>query len=99
MTGVQKVDRTDLAVDPSSRAETRSRTNSAETLPTVNPLIDKTIQSVSDEIATHDFYFIPIPVYLRYDPNAPPHFSLLLNIVFGLASTFGELGSFHFLVH
>lgn len=99
MAGIQNTDQTDLAINTSSRAETRSRSNSTETLPTGNPPIDKTIQSVSDEIATHDFYFIPIPMYLRYDPNAPPHFSLLLNIVFGLASTFGELVTSHFLVH
>lgn len=33
---------------------------------------------------------------LRYDPEKPPHFSLLLNIVFGLASTFRKWSLFDF---
>ena len=44
----------------------------------------------SEEIATHDFLYVPIPVRLRHDPAKPPHFSLFLNAVFGLASTFRE---------
>ncbi|KAI0033888.1 major facilitator superfamily domain-containing protein, partial [Vararia minispora EC-137] len=35
-----------------------------------------------------DFGFLPIPRNLRYDPARPAHFGLLLNVVFGLASTF-----------
>ncbi|TFY76457.1 hypothetical protein EWM64_g7553 [Hericium alpestre] len=31
---------------------------------------------------------IPIPKWLRYDPERPAHFGLLLNAVFGFASTF-----------
>ncbi|KAF9047828.1 major facilitator superfamily domain-containing protein [Panaeolus papilionaceus] len=41
-----------------------------------------------EEILTKDFGIIPIPRRLRYDPNKPPHFGLLLNIAFGFASTF-----------
>lgn len=39
---------------------------------------------------TTDFGFIPMPRRLRYDPHNPFHFNLLLNIAFGLASTFSE---------
>lgn len=35
-----------------------------------------------------DFGFLPIPPYLRYDPEHPAHFGLLMNATFGLASTF-----------
>ncbi|KAK0430727.1 major facilitator superfamily domain-containing protein [Armillaria borealis] len=37
---------------------------------------------------TKDFGFLPIPHRLRYDPEKPFHFGLLLNISFGFASTF-----------
>ncbi|KAJ6455478.1 major facilitator superfamily domain-containing protein [Mycena sanguinolenta] len=37
---------------------------------------------------THDFGFLPIPRRLRYDPQKPFHFGLLLNVLFGFASTF-----------
>lgn len=35
-----------------------------------------------------DFGFLPIPTRLRYDPDKPFHFGLVLNIAFGFASTF-----------
>ena len=37
---------------------------------------------------TRDFGVLPIPPWLRHDPSRPAHFGLLLNVVFGLASTF-----------
>ena len=37
-----------------------------------------------------DFGFILVPRHLRYDPSKPFHFGILLNIAFGLASTFSE---------
>ncbi|KAJ7119752.1 major facilitator superfamily domain-containing protein [Mycena epipterygia] len=37
---------------------------------------------------THDFGFLPIPRRLRYDPKKPFHFGLVLNVLFGFASTF-----------
>ena len=41
-------------------------------------------------LLSKDFGFIPVPRHLRYDPTKPFHFGLLLNIGFGLASTFSE---------
>ena len=38
--------------------------------------------------AHKDFGLFPIPQHLRYDPNNPIHFGLLMNIAFGLFSTF-----------
>ncbi len=35
-----------------------------------------------------DFGFIPVPRRLRYDPTKPFHFSLAMNIAFGVISTF-----------
>lgn len=43
------------------------------------------------DYAKRDFYFIPIPKYLRYDPHGPTHFDVFTNILFGVASTFSEL--------
>ncbi|CCM06156.1 uncharacterized protein FIBRA_08395 [Fibroporia radiculosa] len=40
---------------------------------------------------TKDFGFLPIPKWLRHDPEHPPHFGLLLNVTFGLAGTFVQL--------
>jgi hypothetical protein len=39
-------------------------------------------------LMTHDFGFVPIPRRLRYDPQKPFHFGLVLNVLFGFASTF-----------
>lgn len=35
-----------------------------------------------------DFGFLPILPRLRYDPTKPPPFGILLNVVYGFASTF-----------
>ncbi|CAE6424881.1 unnamed protein product [Rhizoctonia solani] len=45
------------------------------------------IEAAPDNIRSFDFGFIPIPKYLRHDPAKPFHFTLALNIFFGLAST------------
>ncbi|KAF8839134.1 MFS general substrate transporter [Paxillus ammoniavirescens] len=50
-------------------------------------------RAVTGEDARHivpstDFGFLPIPKRLRYDPNKPFHFGLLLNASFAFASTF-----------
>ncbi|KIJ14980.1 Drug:H+ antiporter-1 family protein [Paxillus involutus ATCC 200175] len=63
-----------------SSVDTRVGTSSSETL------VDK----VEDErlVPSTDFGFLPVPKRLRYDPNKPFHFGLLLNASFGFASTF-----------
>lgn len=43
-----------------------------------------------DKSTTYDFGLFPIPHQLRYDPEKPFKFTLLLNIMFGLGSTFSE---------
>lgn len=35
-----------------------------------------------------DFGFLPIPKRVRYDPERPAHFGLMMNVIFGVASTF-----------
>jgi hypothetical protein len=37
-----------------------------------------------------DFRCLPIPRRLRYDPDKPFHFGMLLNVSFGVGSTLGE---------
>lgn len=50
-----------------------------------SPSVDKT-----DDVFHRDFGFLPIPKYLRHDPSAPVRFDLVLNVLFGVASTVGE---------
>ncbi|KAJ3552569.1 hypothetical protein NM688_g4084 [Phlebia brevispora] len=35
-----------------------------------------------------DFFFVPVPKYLRHNPDKPAPFSLFLNIIFAIATTF-----------
>ncbi|PPR02514.1 hypothetical protein CVT26_011997 [Gymnopilus dilepis] len=50
---------------------------------------DESLQPMTPEDSpTKDFGFLPIPRNLRYDPQKPHHFGLLLNVAFGFASTF-----------
>lgn len=65
---------------------TRTRSTSMKTL----QVTENTPETDLGETATHDFYFLPIPKPLRHDPTKPVRFNLLLNVVFGLASTFRE---------
>ncbi|KAH7927664.1 MFS general substrate transporter [Leucogyrophana mollusca] len=64
-------------------------TSPTETI--VEPAREVAVESKdgSDMSITHtmDFGFIPIPKRLRYDPEKPFHFGLLLNASFGFAST------------
>ena len=46
--------------------------------------IDKNVKGAPST----DFGFLPIPKRLRYDPDKPFHFGLVLNASFGFASTF-----------
>ncbi|KAJ7127480.1 major facilitator superfamily domain-containing protein [Mycena filopes] len=41
-----------------------------------------------EKTATHELVFLPIPRRLRYDPQKPFHFGIVLNVLFGFASTF-----------
>ncbi|KAI0747488.1 MFS general substrate transporter [Fomes fomentarius] len=75
----------DASTDPRPRSST---TSTAATLP------EPTVKTGTDEETTvvptsaKDFGFIPIPRRVRYDPQSPAHFGLLMNIMFGVASTF-----------
>lgn len=51
------------------------------------------IPELPKEIHKRDFGILPIPKSLRVSPTNPPHFNLLLNVLFGFGSTFGELDS------
>ena len=53
------------------------------------PATGDTKATQKEHIRTTDFVFLPIPKRLRYCPERHVHFGLLLNTVFGLASTFG----------
>lgn len=46
---------------------------------------------IHEKISTKDFGIIPIPKRLQHDPKNPHQWTLLLNIVFGLSSTFSML--------
>ncbi|KAI1789925.1 major facilitator superfamily domain-containing protein [Ganoderma leucocontextum] len=80
-----------------SKAHQESRRQSVapsttETLPTPPACPDeKENQTISSDVAPgewKDFGFLPIPKRVRYDPERPAHFGLLMNVIFGVASTF-----------
>lgn len=49
-----------------------------------------------EQINTKDFGIIPIPKRVQYDPKNPHEWTLALNIVFGVSSTFSMfLSRFH----
>ncbi|KAH8119352.1 major facilitator superfamily domain-containing protein [Phellopilus nigrolimitatus] len=50
------------------------------------PVVPEPIESKQG--ATHDFWFLPIPKRLQYDPGRPFQFTTLLNIAFGVGGTF-----------
>ncbi|KZV62441.1 MFS general substrate transporter [Peniophora sp. CONT] len=49
---------------------------------------DVHVAAPSARFPTHDFGFLPIPKRLRYDPERPVEFGLVLNMIFGASSTF-----------
>ncbi|KIJ61089.1 hypothetical protein HYDPIDRAFT_116344 [Hydnomerulius pinastri MD-312] len=65
----------------SSPTETEVGTPSPE-------LVAEKIEDRRDTIPSTDFGLLPIPRRLRYNPDKPFHFGLLLNASFGFASTF-----------
>ncbi|KAJ6471752.1 major facilitator superfamily domain-containing protein [Mycena vitilis] len=56
-------------------------------LPEKSSRVDSTVAEASESMS-HDFGFLPIPQRLRYDSEKPFHFGLVLNVLFGFASTF-----------
>jgi hypothetical protein len=58
--------------------------------PTMNSSTDPEPAKVEENIRRFDYGFIPIPKYLRHHPDKPFHFTLALNIFFGIASTLSE---------
>lgn len=64
-----------------------SALTSTETLAVQAPR-SATPEVAQDDTISKDFGFLPIPRRLRYDPEHPAHFGLLLNATFGIASTF-----------
>ncbi|KAI0738850.1 major facilitator superfamily domain-containing protein [Daedaleopsis nitida] len=64
-----------------------SPTSTAETLPAPTAMTEEAKEDVAQGLAK-DFGFIPIPKRVRYDPEHPAHFGLLMNVIFGVASTF-----------
>ena len=69
---------------PSSRPQSASL-STADTLEAPPTQVETKDGS---ETSTKDFGFVPIPKRLQYDPDHPAHFGILMNVIFGLASTF-----------
>ncbi|KAI0056375.1 MFS general substrate transporter [Artomyces pyxidatus] len=61
---------------------------SAETLQDADIKLPASNVKLAAEGGTKDFGFLPIPRRLRYDPEHPAKFGLLLNVVFGISGTF-----------
>lgn len=84
-------EKTSLEMSPSAQAEdTRPTTAVEETNATAETGAGKALGGKLD------FGFLPIPPRLRYVPEKTVHFGILLNAIFGFASTFGTpLHHFH----
>lgn len=63
----------------------RDNLSSDGTIPV--PAMSTTKEVVADHVP-RDFFVIPIPRYLRHNPEKPVGFSLFLNILFAGATTF-----------
>ena len=75
----------DYSDDP-ERGSRRPATITSETATLDSPAPAKDTVPERDR----ELFFIPIPKHLRHDPENPPHFGLMMNILFGIASTFCE---------
>ena len=79
---------------PSSRPQSTA-ISTTETLPT--PTASQEKVKATPSVPSRDFGFLPIPNRVRYDPDHPAHFGLLMNVIFGIASTFStSYLHFHF---
>ncbi|GBE85456.1 hypothetical protein SCP_0706430 [Sparassis crispa] len=76
-----------MSTTKSTAPETSNSLGSPTTTTQILPVTAAVLSSVDEQI-TKDFGFLPIPPSLRYDPEHPAHFGLLLNATFGIASTF-----------
>ncbi|OAX30910.1 MFS general substrate transporter [Rhizopogon vinicolor AM-OR11-026] len=50
--------------------------------------VSSIVAAQTDQTRLKDFGYLPIPRRLRYDPDKPFHFGMLLNVSFGIGSTF-----------
>ncbi|KAG9081793.1 hypothetical protein FRC06_005385 [Ceratobasidium sp. 370] len=75
-------------VELPKQAETTPGDASKASTPTMQSLSDPVPDK--EPIRKFDFGFVPILPHLRHDPEKPFHFSLALNIFFGLASTLSK---------
>ncbi|KAM5541230.1 hypothetical protein V8D89_005159 [Ganoderma adspersum] len=65
--------------------------STTETLPALPAQEEKEAETTvndGEEQEWKDFGFLPIPKRVRYDPERPAHFGLMMNVIFGVASTF-----------
>ena len=67
------------------RPTVSAKTETEAGAPSPTPLAGE----VDSYVPSTDFGILPIPKRLRYDPDKPFHFGLLLNLSFGFACTFG----------
>ena len=80
---------------PASMTPVSSRTTIADPATSDKPVKQSQSKNADFKILLpKDFGLLPVPRRLQYDPAKPFHFGLLLNIAFGLASTFGECFNF-----
>ncbi|TBU43678.1 major facilitator superfamily domain-containing protein [Dichomitus squalens] len=71
-----------------SAAPSTTETLSAPTTPVVGSKEKDASNHTAADEEWKDFGFLPIPIRVRYDPESPAHFGLLMNVIFGIASTF-----------
>lgn len=59
--------------------------STSETLPTP---VSAPLKASADEYIPRDFFVVPVPRYLRHNPEDHLEFSLTMNILMAVASTF-----------
>jgi len=92
----------DPTVDSASSQQTmedetaEKQESEKQEVPAESHVVEKTeLDKEAEEVHKFDFYFLPIPKHLWHDPSKPPRFSLALNAMFGIASTFREYCFIH----
>ena len=77
-----------------SRRLGQSDSSTVETLPATAVKAEENTGEMTG-LSTVDFGFVPIPKRVRYDPQNPAHFGLLMNVIFGAAGTFSTWSRFY----
>ncbi|KAI0821370.1 major facilitator superfamily domain-containing protein [Irpex lacteus] len=75
------------AVPPASSEDKLNSSASAVPSTTETGFEESSGKAAHPDIVKRDFFILPIPKYLRYDPESPTEFDVFTNVLFGVATT------------